>query len=80
MSLVHLALYGGVTSNAVDTLLPVGKGHVPGASLIMSSTRTELCGLFAAVMHLRLVIEYYHIIPNKNASCRIFCDSKAALA
>jgi hypothetical protein len=70
----------GVTRNEVDTLLPVGKGNVPGASLIMSSTRTELCGLFAAVTHLRLVVEYYHIIPNKNVSCRIFCDSKAALA
>jgi hypothetical protein len=36
--------------------------------------------LFAAITHLRLVVEYYHIIPNKNVSCRIFCDSKAALA
>jgi hypothetical protein len=48
----------------VDELLPVGKGHVPGESLIMSSTRTALCGLFAAITHLRLVVEYYHIIPN----------------
>jgi hypothetical protein len=46
----------------------------------MSSTRTELCGIFAAITHLRLVVEYYHIIPNKNVSCRIHCDSKAALA
>ena len=80
MSLVPLAFYGGASSTEVDKLLPVGKGHVPGASLIMSSTRTELCGLFAAVTHLRLVVEYYHIIPNKNVSCRIYCDSKAALA
>jgi ribonuclease HI len=65
---------------AVDELLPVGKGYVPGESLIMSSTRTELCGLFAAITHLRLVVEYYHIIPNKNVSCRIYCDSKADLA
>ena len=70
----------GTSRTEVDKLLPVGKGHVPGASLIMSSTRTELCGLFAAVTHLRLVVEYYHIIPNKNVSCRIYCDSKAALA
>jgi ribonuclease HI len=67
-------------STAVDELLPVGEGHVPGASLIMSSTRTELCGLFAAITHLRLVVEYYHIVPPKNASCCIYCDSKAALA
>jgi hypothetical protein len=39
-----------------------------------------LCGIFAAITHLRLVVEYYHIIPNKNVSCRIHCDSKAALA
>jgi hypothetical protein len=35
------------------------------ASLIMFSTRTQLCGLFAALTHLRLVIEYFHIFPNK---------------
>jgi ribonuclease HI len=74
--------FGYVWGNsfAVDKLLPVGKGHVPGASFIMSSTRAELCGLFAAITHLRLVVEYHAIIPNKNASCRIYCDSKAALA
>jgi ribonuclease HI len=78
----ELGTFGFVWGNhaAVDELLPVGKGHVPGESLIMSSTRTELCGLFAAITHLRLVVEYYHIIPNKNVSCRIYCDSKAALA
>jgi ribonuclease HI len=46
----------------------------------MSSTRTEMCGLFAALTHLRLVVEYFHIIPKETASCRIYCDSKAALA
>jgi hypothetical protein len=46
----------------------------------MSSTRTELCGLFAAITHLRLVVEYNGIIPNKNVSYRIYCDGKAALA
>jgi hypothetical protein len=66
-------------STKVDALLPFGKGHVPGASLIMSSTRTEMSGLFAALTHLRLVVEYFHIIPKENASCRIYCDSKAAL-
>jgi hypothetical protein len=43
----------------------------------MSSSRAEMCGLFAAITHLRLVVEYYAIIPNKNDSCRI---SKGALA
>jgi hypothetical protein len=67
-------------SSVDDELLPSGKGHVPGASIIMSSTRTELCGLFAAITHLRLAVEYYAIIPHANSSCRIYCDSKAALA
>jgi ribonuclease HI len=78
----ELGTYGFVWGNysAVDKLLPIGKGHVPGASFIMSSTRAEMCGLFAAITHLRLVVEYYAIIPNKNDSCRIYCDSKGALA
>jgi hypothetical protein len=37
-------------------LLPFGMVHVPGASLIMSSTRTEMCGIFAALTHLRLIV------------------------
>jgi hypothetical protein len=36
--------------------------------------------LLAALTHLRLVVEYYVIIPNKTVSCRIHCDSKGALA
>jgi hypothetical protein len=67
-------------SNQDDELLPIDTGHVPGASLIMSSTRTEMCGLFAALTHLRLIVEYSHIVPSGKASCRIYCDSRAALA
>jgi hypothetical protein len=40
-------------------LLPFGMGHVPGASLIMSSTRTEMGGIFAALTHLRLIAEFF---------------------
>jgi hypothetical protein len=48
---------------------------------MMSSIRTEMCGLFAAVTHLRLVVEYFHIVPSEKASCRTYCDSsRAALA
>jgi hypothetical protein len=65
---------------AVDKLLPIGKGHVPGASLIMSSPRTELCGIFAAITHLRLVVQFYHIVPPKNLFCHIHCDNKGALS
>jgi hypothetical protein len=37
-------------------------------------------GLFAAITHLRLVVEYHAILPNKTVSCRIHCDSKVTLA
>jgi ribonuclease HI len=66
--------------NLDDELLPFGRGHVPGASIIMSSTRTEMCGIFAALTHLRLVVEYFHIVLREKASCRIYCDSRATLA
>jgi hypothetical protein len=77
-----LGTFGFVWGNprAVDKLLPIGKGHIPGASLIMSSTRMELCGIFAAITHLRLVVQFYHIVPPENLSCRIYCDSKGALS
>jgi hypothetical protein len=63
-----------------NALLPIGKGHVPWAPLIMSSTRSEIGGKFAAITHLRLVVEYYAITPTNTASCRIYCNSKVALA
>jgi ribonuclease HI len=46
----------------------------------MSSTRTEVCGIFAALTHLRLIVELFHIVLREKASCRIYCDSRAALA
>jgi ribonuclease HI len=46
----------------------------------MSSTRTEMTGLFAAITHLGLVVEYFAITPTKTTSCRIYYDSKGALA
>jgi hypothetical protein len=46
----------------------------------MSSTRTEMAGIFAAITHLRLVVEYYAITPTKSTSCRIYWDCKGALA
>jgi hypothetical protein len=46
----------------------------------VSSTGSKIVGLFSAITHLRLLVEYYAITPAKTASCRIYCDSKAALA
>ena len=61
-------------------ILMQGKGQVPGHTHGMSSTRTELCGIFAAVAYLNLVTKYYHIVPNQDKMlCTIYCDSKAAL-
>ena len=63
-----------------NTLLAQGNGEVPGHPVSMSSTRTELCGLFAALTHVRLVIAYYHmVLPQGGMKITIYCDSKAAL-
>lgn len=67
-------------SPELDNLILSGKGRVPGSSLIMSSKRKELCGIFAAMTYLWLVVKFYHVVLlPKNASCCIYCDSKAAL-
>jgi hypothetical protein len=76
-----LGTFGFVWGNIseANALYPIGKGHVPGAPLIMSSTRTEIAGLFAAITHLHLVVEYYAITLTKSTSCFIHHDSKGAL-
>jgi ribonuclease HI len=46
----------------------------------MSSTRTELCGVYAALCYTTLVKMFYHLVlPRKGMVCTVFCDSKAAL-
>ena len=61
-------------------ILARGQGNVPGQPVSMSSTRTELCGLFAALTHIRLVTEYFQIVPPHGGfDIVIYCDSKAAL-
>jgi hypothetical protein len=51
--------YVWIDPQLTGELLPFGMGHVPGASLIMFSTRTEMCGIFAALTHLRLIVEFF---------------------
>ena len=49
----------------------------------MSSTRTELCGLFAALTYVRLVMEYYDLKVTHlqdNFQCILYCDSTAAIS
>ena len=65
---------------AARQFLADGCGRVPGRPYIMSSTRTELCGLLAAITYLRLVIEYHTVTVSDEMACTIFCDSKAALS
>jgi hypothetical protein len=65
--------YIWVDSTRDDALIPWCFSH-------HASTRTEMCGLFPTLTLLRLVVEYFHIVPGEKASCRMYCDSKAALA
>jgi ribonuclease HI len=63
-----------------STILVNGKGQVPGYTHGMSSTRTELCGILAALTYLDLVTMYHHLVPNQaKKECTLHCDSKAAL-
>jgi ribonuclease HI len=46
----------------------------------MSSTRSELCGIFAALTHLRLIIQFHHLVtPSIGRECVLHCDSQATL-
>ena len=63
-----------------SSILVKGKGQVPGHTHGMSSTRAELCGIYAALVYLNLVTTYHHLVPNQTRKkCTIYCDSKAAL-
>jgi hypothetical protein len=56
-----------------------GKGRVPGTYLIMSSTRAELGGVFAALTYLRLIIAYYKVKLPYAFAVTLFCNSQAGL-
>jgi hypothetical protein len=73
--------FGNLWAHPDDTTALVsGNGAVPGNPISMSSTRTELCSLFAALTHLRLIISYYHmVLPRGGIKTTVYCDSKAAL-
>ena len=79
--LAGIGTFGFAWSNSRShSILATGKGIVPGESHQTSSTRTELCGILASLTYLRLVSEYFHIVPKREKfSCTIHCDSKAAL-
>jgi ribonuclease HI len=65
---------------ANNNVLACGQGNVPGQQVSMSSTRTELCGLFAALTHVRLAKEFFHmVLPQGGVQIIVYCDSKAAL-
>ena len=59
-----------------------GSGWVPGLKHTMSSTRTELCGILAALTFVRLVMEYHAVTADQlyeKFTCTLHCDSKAAI-
>jgi ribonuclease HI len=63
-----------------SSILVKGKRQVLGLTHGMSSTRAELCGIYAALVYLNLVTTYHHLVPNQaRKKCTIYCDSKAAL-
>jgi ribonuclease HI len=66
--------------SAASHTLMRGNGQVPGYSHGLSSTRSELCGIFAALTYLRLVKQFHHLVePPTGRSCVLHCDSQAAL-
>jgi hypothetical protein len=74
--------FGFVCGNMTTTeMTGTSKGIVPGSMVIMSSTRAELCGIFAAVTYIRLALAFYHVLrPKKGFMYTLYCDSKAALS
>jgi ribonuclease HI len=57
-----------------------GRGQVPGYVHGMSSTQTELCGIYAALCYVHMVTKYFLLVlPRRGMLCTIYCDSKAAL-
>ena len=73
--------FGFVWATRDETaVLSKGCGEVPGHPVSMSSTRTELCGLFAALTYMRLAMEHQHMtMPRGGVDVTIYCDSKAAI-
>jgi hypothetical protein len=58
-----IGTFGFVWANASSReVLASGKGYVPGHIVGMSSTRAELCGIFAALIYLELATKYHHLV------------------
>jgi hypothetical protein len=76
-----LGTFGYVWANySGSEIIVMGKGQVPGHTHGMSSTRTELCVIFAALLYLQMVTTYHHLVPAQTGTnCTVYWDSKAAL-
>ena len=76
-----IGTFGFVWANSSSQeVIASGKGYVPGHTIGMSSTRAELCGIFAALIYLELVTTYHHLVPpQRGKMCTVYCDSLAAL-
>jgi hypothetical protein len=79
--LLDHSTFGYVWANYVTSqTLTQGNGHVPGYSHGMSSTQSELCGIFAALTHLQLATNFHHLVaPSTGRACILYCNSQAAL-
>ena len=49
-------------SPSTRTVIATGKGHVPSDEHNISLACTELCGIFASLTYLRLIVAFYHIV------------------
>ena len=79
--LACIGTYGFAMGDALtQTIWTHGGGSVSGYPSIMSSTRAELGGIFAALTYIRLILQYKQVVDPDTYHITLFCDSTAALA
>ena len=65
---------------ATRTNITKGKGHVTSEASNTSLAHTELCGIFASLTYLHLIMAYFHmVVPKNGMTCTVHCDIRAAL-
>ena len=78
--LVNQGTFGFVWGNTEDgSIVTAGRGVVDACAGILSSTRTELVGIFASLTYLRLVMECFNVAPPAQCKITLHCDSTAAI-
>ena len=78
--LVQQGTFGFVWGNQSDgSIIAAGRGVVDSCAGILSSTRTELVGIFASLTYIRLVMECFNVAPPPQCKVTLYCDSTAAI-